>query len=113
MHVLYKTYGSMSEKIINGSIRDGFIYYNKAVSEREEEKMYQLWLVQVPLMREYISFEEYKRRALSPKKNGTNIPKTHNHVIKYIDKTADELMSEAEDILNMTIGEGTQIEVKV
>lgn len=116
MHVLYKTYGGNVDRIIKGSFREVFIYYKKAIEEKEDDRLYQLWLIQFPYMtnESYISFNDYKRESnKTPSNNSdTNNAKTDNS-IQYSNKTENELLQDAESILNMDIGKVHQIEVKV
>lgn len=116
MHVLYKTYSSSADRIMKGSIREVFIYYEKANQEKEDDRLYQLWTNLVPHMTKesFVSFNEYKRNIFNkpPNNSNTNNSKADNS-IQYSNKTEEELLQDARSILSMNIGKVHQIEVKI
>lgn len=116
MHALYKTYGGSADKIIKGNIREVFIYYNKIIEEKEDDRLYHLWSIQIPYMSNdrFVTFNEYKRGFNTKPSNNsnTNSSKTDNS-IQYSNKTENELLQDARSILSMSIGKVHQVEVKI
>lgn len=113
MHVLYKTYSGSADRIMKGSIREVFIYYEKANQEKEDDRLYQLWTNLVPHMTKesFVSFNEYKRNIFNKPSNKSNSNSMSNIVES--NKSEEEILQDAKNILNMDIGRVHQIEVKI
>jgi hypothetical protein len=59
---------------------------NKAFEKRKREQIWQRWLVDMPRMKEFISFEDYYKKFLP---------------VEMSQRSKDEILSEAEEIRRM------------
>lgn len=57
---------------MNLDIDDGFEIIKTAYIKRLEEQLWQQWLVERPHMEEFISFEDYKKKAFKNNNNENN-----------------------------------------
>lgn len=115
MHVLYKTYSGSADKIMMGSIREVFIYYSKALEEKEDDRLYHLWTNLVPHMtiESFVSFNEYKQNIFDKPSNKSNSNSNSMSNIVESNKSEEEVLQDAKNILKMDIGRVHQIEVKI
>lgn len=113
--MLYKNYGSNADRIIKGRFREVFIYYNKAIEEKEDDRLYHLWTNLVPHMtrESFVPFNQYKRNIFNKPSDKSNSNSNSMSNIIESNKSEEEILQDAKNILNMNIGKVHQIEVKV
>lgn len=94
MDLLLHRYSDMSF-VMNLEIDDFLGLIETAIENKRDEEFFAVWKGLVPMMSQdtFISFEDYKSQLLKGKST--------KQVVQGIPKTDEEIISEAEDVLDM------------
>ncbi|MEG0694159.1 MAG: hypothetical protein RR440_00290 [Erysipelotrichaceae bacterium] len=101
-----KHYQGAVTEIYDGRVREGLMLLTKAnekeiksIEKDSEDRLYLAWVVHLPHMNSenFISFNDYKNNIVNP----------NSKQIKTSDKTDEEIMAEANDIIKMTKNGGS------
>lgn len=68
MDLLLSRYSNI-DYVMNMDMIDGVDLINKAMEEKEEQRIWSVWLARLSNMdkKNYVSFEQYKRKIMNPK----------------------------------------------